>query len=436
MQAFLRKYGFFLLIAIIYAMLLVLNLLTPMSTDDYAYLYHMQTKERVVTLADMVSAGRVHYMLMNGRIFTNVIFTQAMLWLGKIPFSFINALVYVAFIMGIYLLVKGEKRKDWLLLLAIHSAVFLFAPVFGITMLWLNGSCNYLWGTTLIMYAILPFGRAVLSDEVPKIGLALQCLFVLAALAAGNITENTSTAMLALMVLCLGLLLLQKKRVPLFLLVSLAMALVGYKLLFSSTGLHLDTRAPSSLGGYLNNFSVCMNRLWDKRWLLYAYALFFFLTPKTDTRRRLFSLFLVACGLLANVAMIVPSYYPARADFGWVIFFLAACGVLLPAFTALHGGALWRTLAAGLALTAALNFLWVLPVNYDRYCQNEALIADVIAQRDAGVTEVVTFGIRSRSSYDIFCDGIGLSANPEYWPNLCFAKYYGVQSIAVSEELY
>ena len=431
-----RKWLFFSALLAIFCMMLLFNWFTPLSADDYAYMYHYGTGEPIQTLGDVFSSGAVHYQMMNGRVVTTAFLTPMLLLLGQRTFHFLNTLVYIALIFGIYRIARGKETHDWLLLLTVHAAVFLFAPAFGATTLWLSGACNYLWGTALIVYALMPFAWAVMGEKPP--GRWQQVFFSMAALFAGNVVENTSVAMLILMGLCLLWLWIREKQLPLFLLVLLALATVGCGVLMNSPGLALDRRSADGLGEYLDNFMDCVARLQGKQWILFGYVFLFFLSihGKKDHGRIAVSAGLVLCGLLANFAMVIPDYYPRRADMGWVIFWLIACGLLIPSLKELGKGIPWRGFATCLILMAMITCLYALPRNYDRYRQAQAQVAEVVAQREEGNLEATIFGIKSLSPYDVYCDGARLSGNPKYLLNVCFAKYYGLQSVAVTNDLY
>ena len=432
----LHKRLFVAALLMIYGMILVLNLLTPLNADDYIYMYHITEVKPIASLADLVSSAKIHYQWMNGRVLGNTVLTPVMLLLGQRVFHFLNALIYVFFILGMYWLVKGEKKHDWVLLVAIHSAVFLWAPAFGSTMLWLNGACNYLWVTTLALYALLPFVRQVKGEEMP--GKAGQILFPAAALLAGNGVENTSVAMLIFMGFCLGWLWVQKKRIPIFLWVSFGLALAGCVVLVRSPGMALGTRSAGSLGGYLENFKLCMSRLLENKHILYAYLglVTYAIAAKRPLPVIALSAGFLVCGTLANVAMVVPDYYPHRADFGWIIFWLVACGLLIPSIQGLKKGAVFHGFAACLAATALLTYFYVLPMNYNRFRQAEAQRDYVIQQRDAGIMDVEVFSIKSLSAYDVYADGARLSSVPTYWANDRFAKYYGVATVTATEDMH
>jgi len=431
-----RKRAFYILLTLLFLGMLLMNLLTPAEADDYSYMYSYASGERVRSVQDVVASGIAHFKMMNGRVVSHSLFAQPLHWAGKPLFNLLNSLVYIAFLLGIYLTITPGARYDWGLLLAIHAAVFLFAPVFGVTVLWMTGACNYLWPLTLILYALLPFHRAVLGKELPR-GHGKRALFVLAALCGGNGIENTSLAMLALMGGILIWLRRQKRRISWDLYLFFFMGCLGYGILMAARAGLLTGQALSP-GTYIENFIQCTQRLLEQKWIFCAYAALLILSwadPAMKGRRDL-SIGLAGCALLANMAMVVAGYYPRRADFGWIILLLAACGLLLPALESLRGGILRRILTAGLTLMAVFTFLNVMPKNYNRYRQAEARIAHVMEQREAGLTDAVTFGIKSKSPYDVFGDGTPLSADAEYRPNACFAKLYGVHTLTISDEVY
>ncbi|MCL1854465.1 MAG: DUF6056 family protein [Clostridia bacterium] len=422
------------ILVIAFAAIWIMSCFTPLEADDYSYLHNFATGERLRFLGELIPSLRIHYLIHSGRVVTNGL-AQVMLLLGKTVFNLANGAMFVAFLLGFYGLVSGGKKYDWPLLLAVLSAVFLFAPVFGVAVLWLDGSCNYLWGMTMILHALRPFKQAVLIRGGGQKRPWVQGLYGLLALLAGNVIDNMSLGMICMMALSILWLCWQKQRVPAYFWGMLGMACLGYLVLVGSPAM---TVAKSGLGGYLSRFSLCVGMALDQWPLLLTYAVLFFLARGSpNLRERLWlSLGLAACAMLCNLGMILADRYPQRAAFGWVVMLLAACGILIPSLEQVLAGRLWHGLVAGLALTAVLTFLWAMPLNYERYRMAEARVAEALAQRDAGVTEVVVFGIRSRSKYDIFRDGVTLSGDSNWRPNLGFAKYYGLDSVRLSEEIY
>ncbi len=426
---------FVVILSCIFVSMLILNFVTPLESDDYSYMYSFQTGEPVTSMAQWLDSGVAHYASMNGRIVTNVLFAQGMAFAGKTVFNIVNAMVYLMFLYGLYLLTQTGKPLDWKRLLALHSGVFLAAPVFGATVLWMNGACNYLWGTTLIIFSILPFRNAVV-DGVTQQKRGKQAAWCLLALLAGNVTENTSFALLCLMGLSMLYLLARKEKIPFWMVAMAVCCTIGYVVLMLS-GQTMGRLHQTGMGQYLKNFSDCMGKLLDYGWLLGLLAFLVVLAIRDNRmRKRLwFSSGLFVCAMIANVMMTVPGYYAQRGAFGWVILLLVASGLLLPALQQIREVPLWNAAVVGLAAIFVCTYLWALPQCYDRYRMAQSRVEDVITQHENGTDDVVTFCIRSKTEYDPFCDGNGLSAVPTYLPNMAFARNLGVNTVCLSQEI-
>lgn len=416
--------------------MLVMNFVTPLESDDYSYMYSFQNSEPITTPADWLNSGKAHYAIMNGRIVTNILFAQGMALAGKTVFNFANTIVYMVFLYGLYLLIQNGKPWDWKRMLALHCAVFLGVPVFGATVLWMNGACNYLWGTTLILYTIVPFRNAILGGAT-KMKWSRQVGYGILALMAGNVTENTSFALLVFMGLCMLYLLAKKEKIPLWMIGLAGCVAAGYLVLMFS-GQTIGRINQGSMGQYLKNFSDCMSKLLSYSWLLLLLAFLAVLAYRDHgLRSRLWlSAGLFISAMVANVMMTVPGYYAQRGAFGWVILLVVACGLLLPALRQIRTIPLWDMAVVGLAALFVVTYLWALPQCYDRYRMAQARVEDVIAQRENEVVDVVTFGIRSKTDYDAFCDGNTMSAASTYLPNRAFARKMGVNTVSLSQELY
>lgn len=431
-----EKRIFWGLMLLAFATVLVLTTWTPRHVDDYTFMYSFATGERMRSLGEALESLKTHYLVANGRIFTNSLPLQVLMPLDKGVFNVLNAVVYCAFILGIYQMIKGEKRYAWPLLIAIQAASFLLAPVFGATVLWASGACNYLWGTTLCLYVLLPFCKATLAEGYSLKGWQ-QGLLCLGALMAGNSMENTSASVILIMALCILWQIVGKKRVRPWMAAALLLAALGYGLLLASPSVMSGVGQSAALGRYLGVLVNCMGKLLDRSGILVAYVLLASLSWKRPEaqKRLVLSAFFFLAAMCANLMMVFPPYYPQRATFGWTFFLLIACGLLLPSLR-VRWVPVWRALAACLALFAVMTLLQVIPRNYDRYRQAEAQIASILQQRDAGQMDTKIFRLDSKSDYDCFCDGVAMSFRPESRHDKRMAKYFGVSSIQPTDEVY
>lgn len=417
--------------------MLALNFLTPMESDDYSYLYSFENAaecERITNVPQLLRSGAAHYQWMNGRIVSNILFTPLLLFLGINVFRVCNSVMAIALVLGMYHLAGSTRKYDWKLLATLYSAVFLFVPVFGATMLWITGACNYLWTTTLMLYTLLPF-RKQMTEQMEKPALWKQIGYCLLALLAGNGMENAALAMILALVLCIGWQLFQKKQIASWMICMVVCAAVGWALLLISPS--REGQIEMTAGILLEHWDGVMDKLLQYSWLLIVWVILFCLACSAHLPKETLALSAIFffCALMANLAMVIPGYYAQRGAFGWVILLLVACALLLPSLRSLSKVPLEQILTVSSAMLALIVFLQILPLNYNRFRQAQAREADILAQREQGVQQVQTFGIKSLSKYDVYCDGNGFSASVGYLSNTRFAAYFGVEGISLTEEL-
>jgi len=146
------------------------NLLVPLIADDISYAFiwdgehggnllaDIGERQRVESFSDILISQWSHYFYWGGRTVAHLL-VQSFVFLGKPLFDVLNVAVFAALV---FLLFKvgtnlnfSEMNKKYLLW--ILSGLWFCTPSFLITMLWLTGSCNYLWMCTLEILFLLPF---------------------------------------------------------------------------------------------------------------------------------------------------------------------------------------------------------------------------------------------------------------------------------------
>lgn len=138
-------------LAIVAGIFFVRNLLIPISADDYIYrfiwnaeTFHGESNDwiPIASLGDIFNSQLEHYLHWGGRSIAHFLI-QFFMWQGKIYFDFANTIVFLIFVILILKLAKSRKIIYALI------GIWICLPQFVPTMLWLTGSCNYLWMTTL-----------------------------------------------------------------------------------------------------------------------------------------------------------------------------------------------------------------------------------------------------------------------------------------------
>ena len=231
-----KRAGIGLLALTVFALALLLTLLTPLVADDYNYAFSWVTEERIRTLGDVAVSIRCHRIYTNGRVFSHglvQLFSTAPHWC----FALCNASAAAGQTLLLHRLLRRTRHPlaatagTWMLL-------WICMPVFGQIYLWQDGACNYSWGLLLALAMLNPFYDACVGERpLPlwKLLLSLPLAFV-----AGAWSEHISFSLLTGCALALLLAWHRARRFPARLTVLLLSGGLGYLYL---------VLAPSSLGG-------------------------------------------------------------------------------------------------------------------------------------------------------------------------------------------
>ena len=167
-----------------------MNVLTPFKEDDMVHSLVSGEWTHMRTLGDFLRSCRNKYFVLNGR--TSDMMAELFCGLlGKPLFNVCNTLVLGALAHLVSLLATG--RRSLLALAMLLACIGTCYPVPGETMLWLAGSCNYLWSITAslaLLYFLLRHRRA-------RQGWVREALLLVGAFLAGASNEATSFGFLA-----------------------------------------------------------------------------------------------------------------------------------------------------------------------------------------------------------------------------------------------
>lgn len=176
------------------AAFLVMNVFTTLKEDDLAYALVEGAWTPIGSLADVLRSHAVHFANSNGRIadLLAVLFDGL---LGKTAFNVLNTLVFA--LMAHLLALLSTRRRSIMALALFLAVVGTCFPVPGETMLWVAGSCNYLWAIT----ASLAVVYWLLRRRGRSLGWTEGVLLLLASWVAGAFNEATSFGFLAGLIL-------------------------------------------------------------------------------------------------------------------------------------------------------------------------------------------------------------------------------------------
>jgi hypothetical protein len=140
---------FFLAVAVVTFIILVLNFLTPYGGDDFAFNIEKSLFEAIVFQYKQYFewTGRVigHFMI---RVF---------MMMPKGVFNVFNTLAFTGVTLLIYKLADGAKKFNVPIYLFGFFSLWLYTLEFGQSMLNLTASNVYLWGAFRILCFLLPY---------------------------------------------------------------------------------------------------------------------------------------------------------------------------------------------------------------------------------------------------------------------------------------
>lgn len=146
-----KKWQLRMLILVSGFLIFVLNCWTPLFADDYSYSFSRITGEPMSGFMDMVLSMYDHYMGWGGRILTHFL-ASIFIFLPKWIFNILNTAVYLAFAWYLYKFATIHSKEPQPVFYAlVQLGLWFFLPRYGQNILWLIGSCNYLWAALFIL---------------------------------------------------------------------------------------------------------------------------------------------------------------------------------------------------------------------------------------------------------------------------------------------
>ncbi len=442
-----RKYIFWAILAAAFLMIWAYNFLTPYLSDDYGYAIEVR---QAGSIGDLVEQQYREYISNSGRVIGqfNV---RLSLSVNKQIFNLVNSLMFIALILLMYANVRRKKKHDIFALLLIITFLWRFSVSFGQTMLWICGSCNYLWGSVYIL-GFITFYRHFLScaKKVKHHALLAVVSFFFGVL-AGWCNENTSGGGL-LLLLMFGLDFwwekkkAKEKNLYPFMVFGILGMCCGITAMLSAPGVR--SRSLTMSEGEYTGLVGLLSRIYKVT--LTVRELFFtvilitvivlvllFLQKKLGSWRQLRNnetiLFLVTA-VATCYALALPPTPMDRAYFGAGIFLFIACiqGIVDVSCTEMAIRAAKYSLVSILCVWLFFTYLDNL-VNLARIYREEheriSLILEEKADPDGdGIVVVPQYREAFKNPYSD-AHNSDLQDDKEYWINLFYEIYYDVGNI-------
>lgn len=195
----------------------------PLSHDDFAYAFiwdgehggnldamqvgspEVEYRERVSSLADIFDSMASYYFTWSGRIFANGL-AQLFVWLGKPSFDIANTIMFILLVTVVINLANTWLKMSRAALAWIFFSLFILSAAFVTSMLWLTGSCNYLWMSFFQLLFLTPYVKALRSHDPGSSPLKVALMFLLGLLAGWSNEAG------ALATICLTAFLVQRSK--------------------------------------------------------------------------------------------------------------------------------------------------------------------------------------------------------------------------------
>lgn len=427
---FVDKYQFEIILILIFFSMLVLNLLTPLLADDYSYALSIE-KNRLQNISDIFNYQIKHYFSWGGRTVAHSI-AQIFLIFPKWIFSFMNSVVYTLFIVLIYKNIHGilNKKNDHFLLLTIHLSLFYLLPVFGEDTIWLIGSCNYLWTSTLILAFIWIYRKSLADNKKrnwPKcLGIFLFGIIV------GWTNENTAVGLIIILILYY---IFSENKKTAFQKLGLLGVIIGFIFLIAAPGNFV--RAQQFEDG-ANIITKIITRVINITQTTVNYIhipialIVLLLSYYIYKNKKISNSFYIFCigSFFSIYSMTLSPEFPERSWIGPILFIIIACGILI--YNVLDKKIIkyfW------VDVTIIMTILFI--GDYITLAKDINVIQKVWNYRIEEINEGKKKGIKDFEFVPIYTQNLkspyyglsDLSKNKGSWPNDAIAYYYKIDSI-------
>ena len=414
-------------LALIGVSMLLLNLYTPLMMDDYDYSFSWSTGSRVAGVGDILASQAQHYLLWGGRSVVHFL-AQLFLFLGKPAFNAANSAMYLLLLVEICALAgKRGKGLDWRMLMLAHAILLLSVPFFGVVFLWLDGACNYLWGTALALLPLL-IAKSEREEGFFAMDSARGLLAVPVCFIAGWTNENTACGVLAAMMLLLLWDGLRGRKIRFWRVPALAAQALGAAVMLLAPGNFARPSEPSGRGlvmELLYRFAVvsyCLLRYAAVPAVLALVLLAVALRKKKAIRCE----WLAVLGVSAFLSAYALCGSPQISDRTFTGVIALAISAMLAVFADMDL-ALTRRGVASFALLGVLlagvtaGAVSGVRAHGNAWREQEARILEAAARGDA---QVIISGVEAQSR---FAMDIVVDKEPAAWPNSTLGKYYGIE---------
>jgi hypothetical protein len=300
------------------------NMLTPVWWDDFimgCFFTEWSVPHTVLlsSFSDVITSTYNMYQTWHGRTVADFINFLFMFFKNKNIFNIFNTIIYSTFIILTGFHITGSFKKiSALFFMFINILLWLLLSTWGQTLLWLTGSCNYLWTTTIILFFLIPFRkRAENLSYRPHIIISL--LWLIPGILAGWSIENSASGVFILLSAYFIWKKYKKEPVLAFEISGSIGFMIGFFMLIRVR----DSLFPGFWGLIKNTAVVGLSFIINDALLLgiiILLAIELICFKKEHIAKTTYGYFIAALG--STAAMILPGYYGGRSAFFTQVFLI------------------------------------------------------------------------------------------------------------------
>lgn len=439
---------FFLICIVTFFMMYKLNNSTGFTSDDYRYHYMYENVmptddvQRIQSFTDVITSMKNHYYMWGGRITAHTLL-QLFLMYDKAVFNIANSIVFVLLALLIYLHCNTFKKIKCSLFMGIVMLLWFFIPEFGLTVLWVSGSFNYLWCTSIILAFLLPYRLYIEKDKITKDSFINMVLMFLFGIIAGCTNENSGGAMVLLQILFILYYIFNKKVIPKWGISGLLGSIIGFTFLVVAPGNYLRNPSSTKLNllyrvkkAMINLISIIINSYKSTWGLIIILTIIIIILVNFDKLNKakifIIPLMYFVSAIAGIGALILSPEVPQRTWFGPVVFIIISIGYLYCKLD-FNNIIIKQFLIASICLFS-ISFFMEYRIAYSdiKITHNQVVeqIETIKKQKELGNNDIKIKKIsKPKSTYNAFYGSANLNDDKESWFNRWMAKYYEVDFI-------
>ena len=424
----------YLILFSIFIMMLILNFLTPLIADDYSYSFGLENK-RITNIIDIILKQADHYMKWGGRTVAHTI-ANFFLMYSKYFFNVANSLIYTLLVYLIYEHSRSSEKEKPLFIILIHFGLYFLTPVFGQTCIWLIGSCNYLWTTTIMLSFLLMYKeRANKNDRLPLI---IGMFFL--GIVSGWTNENTAFGLIVITLLS-TIIYKKKNKIQRYKLSGLIGLIIGFIIMIIAPGnyvrskefvdktpliIKLIERTINCTIGIIEYIPVLI--------VITVILITIYIYQKKKIDNRVFIFLLGA--FFTIYATVLSPIFPERSWFGIVVFMLIAITTLAINLEDIHK--IYKYILIDLSIITAFfyigDYLILVKDIYQLKSTWDYRINLIETGKKEGQKDFEFYTYNSENKKSPVYGLADLSDKPHSWPNDAIELYYKIYSVKEKKE--